>query len=125
MSSKNTIIVSTTNFWLLSLLAAFLLLDPSAAYAYDTKIEEVLCNTLSLVQGPVGKAIGIIAIIVTGVSLFMGKVSWGLMISTAIGIGFVFGAAGIVDKLGGSGTGTLDCTASEAAPEVDANTGAS
>lgn len=118
MSSENTNIFYTANFWLFSLFALILFLDPSTAFAEAnsnsgsgeaTTIEQVLCNTLSLVQGPVGKAIGIIAIIVTGVSLFMGKVSWGLMISTAIGIGLVFGAANIVDKLGGSGVGKLTC----------------
>ena len=100
MSFNNKSIFSTSSFWLFSLFAIVLMLDPSQAYA-QTQIEVVLCNTLELVQGPVGKGIGTVAIIFLGVSLFLGKVSWGLAISTAIGIGFIFGAGGIVSAIGG------------------------
>ena len=103
MSFNHKSIFSTSSFWLFSFFFIILMLDPTQAYAKvaDTQIQIVLCNTLELVQGPVGKAIGMIAIIFLGISLFLGKVSWGLAISTAIGIGFIFGAGGIVAAIGG------------------------
>ena len=102
MFSNHKSIFSTSSFWLCSLFAIVLIVDPNMAYAAEkTKIEDVLCNVLDLVQGPIGKGIGMVAIIFLGVSLFMGKVSWGLAISTAIGLGFIFGASGIVSAIGG------------------------
>jgi type IV secretion system protein VirB2 len=97
------------NIFALSIVAfaAFLVFMPDAALAAPTpaasytNVEKVLCNALSFVMGPIGKGIAAFAIIMIGVSLFLGKVSWGLGISTALGIGAIFGAPGIVAKLGG------------------------
>ena len=73
-----------------------------------TQIDKTMCTVVNMLTGTIGKAIAIFAIIFIGVSLFMGKVSWGLAISTAIGIGAIFGAAGIVGTL--SGKDSLDCS---------------
>ena len=54
-----------------------------------------------MVQGGVGKTIAAFAIIMIGAAMFLGKISWGLAISTAIGIGAIFGASTIVAALGG------------------------
>ena len=40
----------------------------------------------------------------------MGKVSWGMAISTTLGIGAIFGAAGIVNVISGEDA-TNDCAA--------------
>ena len=55
-----------------------------------------LCNVVNQLQGGIGKAIATIAIIVLGIGLFLGKLSWPLAVATAIGIGLIFGAAGVV-----------------------------
>jgi len=101
---------------MLSFIAYIALADSSYASDY-TQIEVTLCKVLELLTGTIGKAIAAFAIIFIGVSLFMGKVSWGLAISTALGIGAIFGAAGIVEAISGTG-GELDiadCAAGGAA----------
>ena len=85
----------------------FFYIDPSFAEdatldAEDEGLEGVMCNVINIVQGGVGKGIAAFGIIFIGVSLFLGKVSWGLAISTALGIGAIFGAATIVDAIAGS-----------------------
>jgi type IV secretory pathway VirB2 component (pilin) len=81
-------------------LFAFLtIIFPTSAFAdpaATSGITAVLCNVVNQLQGGIGKAIATIAIIVLGVGLFMGKLSWPLAVATAIGIGMIFGAASIV-----------------------------
>ena len=101
---------STNNFFTTCFFAALIMLvSTDASYATDyTTVESTLCKLLELLTGALGKAIAAFAIMFIGVSLFMGKVSWGLAISTAIGIGAIFGAAGIVETLGGGEGGKLE-----------------
>ena len=73
-------------------------------------LEQILCNALLIVQGGVGRSIAAFAIIFIGISLFLGKVSWGVAIATVLGIGAIFGASTIVEGLGGGGA---DCTAAD------------
>ncbi|MCH9753834.1 MAG: TrbC/VirB2 family protein [Alphaproteobacteria bacterium] len=81
------------------LFALVAIIFPNIAHAAadDSGITQVLCNVVNQLQGGIGKAIATIAIIVLGVGLFMGKLSWPLAVATAIGIGMIFGAASIVD----------------------------
>ncbi len=67
-----------------------------------------LCNVVNALQGTLGKAIATIAVIVLGVGLFLGKLSWPLAIATAIGIGLIFGATSIVQWVSGT-DGTEFC----------------
>jgi type IV secretory pathway VirB2 component (pilin) len=87
----------------------FLLTDPAMAAAPTTGLETVVCNALIIIQGGVGRGIAAFAIIFIGISLFLGKVSWGVAISTALGIAAIFGAGSIVSALGGGGS---DCDSS-------------
>ena len=84
--------------------------NPAIAAGTGGDLETVLCNALAIVQGGVGKSIAAFAIIFVGVSLFLGKVSWGVAIATALGIGAIFGASSIVEGLGG---GEGDCSTDE------------
>jgi type IV secretion system protein VirB2 len=43
-------------------------------------------------------------VISLAIALFLGKVSWGLAIAVAVGMGILFGAKDVVDLLSGSGT---------------------
>jgi type IV secretion system protein VirB2 len=67
-----------------------------------TQIEQVLCRALGVIQGGVGRAIAALIIISLAVALFLGKVTWGVAIAVAAGIGLLFGAGGIVGALTGS-----------------------
>ena len=98
--SKNFICLTLMSF------AAYVMMSDAAFADTYTQVEVTLCKVLELLTGVIGKAIAAFAIIFIGVSLFMGKVSWGLAISTALGIGAIFGAAGLVDAI--SGKGELD-----------------
>lgn len=88
---------------LLAMAVFFVLTDPALAAQPATGLEDVICNALMIIQGTVGKGIAAFAIIFIGISLFLGKVSWGVAISTALGIGAIFGAVSIVQALGGTG----------------------
>lgn len=75
-------------------------------------ISQVLCNVVTQLQGGIGKGIATIAIIVLGIGLFLGKLSWPLAIATALGIGLIFGAAGIVGWISSGANSANDTTGS-------------
>ena len=60
------------------------------------KISDILCNVVKLITGNIGKAISVLIIITLAIALFLGKVSWGMAIAVAVGMGIMFGAPGIV-----------------------------
>ena len=91
-------------FFLFSFFALVIFLNPSIAHAEasaETPLEATLCTILGFLTGTVGKAIAAFALVFLGISLFLGKVSWGLAISTALGIATIFGAPKLVETLSG------------------------
>ena len=82
---------------------------PDAAFAAGNAIEKALCNVVLLMTSTTGKAIATIAVIVVGLGALMGKISWGMALIVALGIALVFGAASIVDAVGGGTTGAATC----------------
>jgi type IV secretory pathway VirB2 component (pilin) len=84
----------------LALMAAVMLL-PYAAVAAN--MDTFICNAVSFVTGSVGKAIATVAILILGIGAFFGKVTWGLAVLVAIGMGGVFGAASVVNAVSGAG----------------------
>lgn len=73
--------------------------QPSSNGQNSDAIANTLCIITQALQGDIGKAIATIAIVVLGVGLFLGKISWPLAVATAIGIGMIFGAAELVQWL--------------------------
>ncbi len=69
-------------------------------------ITTALCNAINLLTGPVGRTVAILVVISLAVMLFIGKVSWGLAIAVAVGMGVLFGAPTVVTLLSG---GTNPC----------------
>jgi type IV secretory pathway VirB2 component (pilin) len=65
-------------------------------------LTQVLSNVVAGLTGPIGKTIATIAVIVLGIGLFTGKLSWPLALATAIGIGMIFGSSSIVTWLTGN-----------------------
>ncbi len=84
----------------------------TAGTGKNTGLDNLFCNILSAITGPIGAGIATIAIVVIGVGALMGKVSWGMAIIVALGIALIFGASSIVDAIAGQGaaTGTSQCT---------------
>lgn len=91
--SKDFILISTVLFIGSVLTTDFALATNSAS---QDAITQVLCNIVGQLSGGIGKSIATIAIIVLGIGIFVGKLSWPLAIATALGIGMIFGAASIV-----------------------------
>ncbi len=90
----------------------YLILVGQEAFAsQQDAITQVLCNVIGQLQGGIGKGIATVAIVVLGIGLFLGKLSWPLAVATAIGIGLIFGAAGIVSWIS-SGAGNNGGTVS-------------
>ncbi len=88
----------------ISLIFLAMLLTSFDALAADPgSLEGTVCNVVSAMQGPIARGIAALAIIFLGFSLFLGKISWGIALALAIGIGAVFGANEIVDKVAGGG----------------------
>ena len=62
-------------------------------------IETTLCNVVNSLTGGIGRSVATIAIIALAIGLFLGKLSWGLALATALGIAMVFGAPTVVSWL--------------------------
>jgi type IV secretory pathway VirB2 component (pilin) len=80
-------------------LASAITLLPSiseAAAQQGGAIADVLCRVRDALTGPIGRGIATIAVVALGIGLFLGKLSWGLAVATALGIGMIFGANTIV-----------------------------
>ncbi len=69
----------------------------------NTSLDTAFCNVINWFNGPIGKGIATIAIIVVGVGALMGKVSWGMAIIVGLGVALIFGASTVVGALGGIG----------------------
>jgi type IV secretory pathway VirB2 component (pilin) len=89
----------------------FIIPDALAAATDKDAISGVLCAIVNKFNGPIGKGIATLAIIVIGVGLFLGKLNWGVAVATAIGIGLIFGAGQMVTWIGAAGNSAADTTA--------------
>jgi len=90
----------------LTLLAcAILFITIQAAYATPTAMGTVLCNIVQMVYGNLGRGIATLAVVIIGVGATLGKTSWGLAMTVAVGIAVIFNAGGLVNLLGAGGTG--------------------
>jgi type IV secretion system protein VirB2 len=75
-------------------------------------IAQVLCNVIKVAQGATGKTIATLVIISMAIGLFLGKITWGVAIAVAVGMGVLFGANTLVSFLSstdGKGTATDVC----------------
>lgn len=78
-----------------------------------TQLTGALCNVVELLTGTIGKAIATIAIVFLAFMLFVGKISWGVAIATAIGIAAIPAAPQIVNFLSSTGSGAASGTLDE------------
>jgi type IV secretion system protein VirB2 len=72
-----------------------------AAATTSPDITSVLCAAVNQLRGPIGQAIAALIIISLAIALFLGKVTWGVAIAVAVGMGLLFGATGVVGLLTG------------------------
>ena len=76
--------------------------QPSSSSAPPNAIETVFCNLVAILTGTTGKAVATVAIIAVGIGALLGKISWGMALIVAVGVALIFGAATLVEALGGS-----------------------
>ncbi len=62
---------------------------------------QIICVVIKLVTGAAGRGVVVVVIIVTAVMFFIGKISWNLMLATALGAGMLFGAPSLVKIFAG------------------------
>lgn len=107
--------LSKDNSWKFSLLfclIAAMIFTPEFSQALsstDDGISTVLCLIVTKLTGPIGKTIGMIALVVLGAGIFLGKLSWPLALATALGITFIFSANKIINWLSGGIGGSDSC----------------
>lgn len=90
-------------FTLYILLAAlFYALITVQANAVVTPMGTVLCDIVYMIYGNLGRGLATLAIIIVGVGATLGKVSWGLAITVAIGISVIANAGTIMFMLTGA-----------------------
>ena len=80
--------------------------DPEATTPTDSKdagqgIANVLCNVIEVAKGAAGKTIATLVIISMAIGLFLGKITWGVAIAVAVGMGVLFGANNVVTFVAG------------------------
>ncbi len=105
-------IIKTTSIkttWKACIIAFFAIILSLTAPVYsakadntaNTQISNIICNAVNQLTGTIGRSIAILIIISLAISLFLGKVSWGMAIATAVGMGILFGAKDVVGLLSG------------------------
>lgn len=109
--------VSLKKFCLFAFLFALLLLDLHPAFAArnvqyiaeQNGIAEILCKGVRFIQSGVGKAIAALVVFSIGLGTFLGKFSWGVLVSTVLGIGAMFGGEAVISALSKSDKGSGGC----------------
>lgn len=89
-----------------AVLFCFLTTDVFAIVTNDIgeSVTQSLCFVTNELNGDVGKTIAILIVMTVAISLFLGKISWGVAMTIAVGMGLLFGSSGIVILMaGGSG----------------------
>ncbi len=112
-NSSNMSLLQTAMFCL-CIATLLSIIMPNTSFAAATNagtgsgdaIAATLCVIVNALQGAIGKAVATIAIVVLGIGLFLGKLSWPLAVATAIGIGMIFGASELVGWIAPSGKGS-------------------
>lgn len=77
-----------------------------ASASGNTAISNALCLIANELTGKIGKGIATVGVVMLGIGLFLGKLSWGLAVAVGIGIAGIFGATTIVNWMSGGSSGT-------------------
>lgn len=91
-------------FVLVSAVTSFVMIEPSVVFAGAQfgNLGTLVTNIQTFLTGAFGRSIATIAVIVMGMMAMFGKLQWEHAIKVIIGIAIVFGAASIINALGGN-----------------------
>lgn len=99
-----------SSFFMLSfMVAGFMAITAEPAMAQQSPMGNVICAIIGIVYGNLGRGLAVLAVIVVGIGATLGKVSWGLAITVAVGIATVFGAVPLVAYLISNNAATPIC----------------
>ena len=70
--------------------------EPAAAQNLDP-LQNMLQTVVTALTGPIGRLIGILAIVAAGYMMFTGRLNWPLFLAIFLGVVLVFSAATIID----------------------------
>jgi type IV secretory pathway VirB2 component (pilin) len=86
-----------------------LVLTSDAAMAQQSPMGNVVCMIIGIIYGNLGRGLAILAVIILGVGATIGKVSWGLAMTVAVGIATIFGAVPLTAYLISGSASTSMC----------------
>jgi len=89
-----------SKFMLVSILTLMVYICISQQAYAGSPMGDVLCVILGWMWGNLGRGLATLGICVVGTAAVMGKASWGLAATVAVGIAVLFGAGGVVSGLG-------------------------
>lgn len=87
----------------------FTMLSAEPAMAQMSPMGNVICFIIGIIYGNLGRGLAVLAVIIVGIGATLGKVSWGLAMTVAIGVGTVFGAVPLVAYLISGASTTSVC----------------
>lgn len=79
----------------------------TAAYATNSILGASICLVVQWMYGNIGRSIATLAVMIIGIGATLGKVTWGLAMTVAIGISVIFNAGILVTVLVPSGPGGI------------------
>ncbi|WP_259919980.1 TrbC/VirB2 family protein [Jannaschia sp. M317] len=85
--------------------ALLLLASAIPALAQDlSPVTTMLTTVVTALTGPIGRAVGIVAVVVLGVMLMFGRINAATFGGVLVGMAIVFGAATVIDGFAGAPT---------------------
>jgi type IV secretory pathway VirB2 component (pilin) len=87
--------------------------DASSGVCVQNGVASILCKLNDYIVNKVGKIFLVFAVVMVGIAFFLGKISWGMIISVIIGAGMIFGGQSIVQKMANTNS-TGFCSTSDA-----------
>lgn len=87
---------------LLAVLPIFLFTaEPALAQNLDP-LQNMLQRVVDGLTGPIGRLLGILAVVAAGYAMFMGRLNWPVFLAIFFGVVLVFSAATIIDGFAAS-----------------------
>ncbi len=100
MSTKSSVLTDYKFATAMFLAIAIYMMFASFVYASgQTPMGNVLCSVVGMFTGNLGRGLSTLAVLVVGVGATLGKVSWGLAITVAVGISVIMNATRVAGLL--------------------------
>lgn len=79
-------------------LAALLIVAAAPALAQDpSPVSDMIDNIIDAVTGPIGRGLGVLALVGSGVMMFFGRLNWPIFVAVFVGVVLIFSAETIID----------------------------